>query len=201
MLKCSQSQWTWWILGPPLAHQFKVKSKQLVHTFSKLNHLSKGLSQAHQPHRLNLLSYNLNWIQSTPQSSSCRQPWADLIRPAQLNLYKQLFLPTSRQMLKWQLLNLHYQALRLSKYKQPVITTLCIQIFNNWIKLTILQEVVIQQFGGLLKNLANVSTTMEMAWILVQEEINRAGQELFGTGSTVTINLWDNIQADFFHKC
>jgi hypothetical protein len=82
-----------------------------------------------------------------------------------------------------------------------VITTLCIQIFNNWIKLTILQEVVIQQFGGLLKNLANASTTMEMAWVLAQEEINRAGEELFGTFSTVTINFWEHIQADFFHKC
>ena len=70
MLKCSQSHWTWWILGVLLAHQFKVKSKQLVHTFNKLNHLSKGLSQAHQPHRLNWLLYNLNWLQSMPQSSS-----------------------------------------------------------------------------------------------------------------------------------
>ena len=157
MLKCSQSHWTWWILGVLLAHQFKVKSKQLVHTFNKLNHLSKGLSQ--------------------------------------------LFLPIIRQVLKQQLLNLHYQTLRLSKETQPVITTLCIQIFNNWIKLTILQEVVIQQFGGLLKNLANASTTMEMAWVLAQEEINRAGEELFGTFSTVTINFWEHIQADFFHKC
>jgi hypothetical protein len=152
MLKCSQSQWIWWILGPPLAHQFKVKSKQLVNTFSKLNHLSKRLSQAHQPHRHNWLSYNLNWLRSTPQSNSCSQPWADLIQQAQLNLYKQLFLPTSRQVLKYQLLILHYRTLRLSKETQPVITTLCIQIFKNWIKLTILQEVVIQQFGGLLKN-------------------------------------------------
>jgi hypothetical protein len=146
------SQWTWWILGPPLAHQFKVKSKQQVHTFSKHNHLSKGLSQAHQPHRHNWVSNNLNWLRSTPQSNSCSQPWADLIRPAQLNLYKQLFLQTSRQVLKKQLSILHYRTLRLSKETQPVITTLCIQIFKYWIKLTILQEMFIQQFGGLLKN-------------------------------------------------
>lgn len=69
------------------------------------------------------------------------------------------------------------------------IMELFTQIFSNWTITITLQEMVILLFGGLPKNLVNASTIMEMAWTLALEEINKVGEEQFGTGSTITIHF------------
>ena len=75
----------------------------------------------------------------------------------------QLFLQTSRQVPNWQVLILHFQVLLPINEAELAILILCIQIFNNLIKLTILYEMVTQQFDGLFNNLVNALIIMEIA--------------------------------------
>ena len=127
-------------------------------------------------------------------------PWMALMLLVQIKYCNQLFLQTSRQMPNWQVLILHFQVLLPINEAQLAILILCIQIFDNWIKLTILYEMVTQQFDGLFNNLVNALIIMEIAWVAVQEEINRAMGVLYGTGSTASINFLDNILNDIDSK-